>query len=132
MRQRPCLATAELRTMITALDSYGHEPHLSGFANVAIDCRAGDVKKSSHGTIPAEATPGKDKMKVARRSIRVDLTYQIARRLIAARQARQGANNAEAVDWQAYYDWRYRTLKAEFNANFSTEAIIGKDILDFG
>ena len=71
-------------------------------------------------------------MQVARRSLKVDLTYQIARRLIAARQARQGANNAEAVDWQTYYDWRYRSLKRQLNENFSVEAIIGKDILDFG
>ena len=71
-------------------------------------------------------------MQVAHTSLRVDLTYRIARRLIAARQARQGANNAEAVDWQTYYDWRYRSLKRQFNENFSIEAIIGKDILDFG
>ena len=64
-------------------------------------------------------------MHVAHTSLRVDLTYRIARRLIAARQARQGANNAEAVDWQTYNDWRYRSLKRQFNENFSIAAIIG-------
>ena len=81
---------------------------------------------------PFRRSAARGTMQVAHTSLRVDLTYRIARRLIAARQARQGANNAEAVDWQTYYDWRYRSLKRQFNENFSIEAIIGKDILDFG
>ena len=36
-------------------------------------------------------------MQVAHTSLRVDLTYRIARRLIAARQAHQGANNADRL-----------------------------------
>jgi SAM-dependent methyltransferase len=78
-------------------------------------------------------------MQVAHRPIRVNLAYQISRQLIAARQIRHRVNNVEAVNcnveavnWQSYYDWRYRDLKAHFNEYFSIEAIIGKDILDFG
>ena len=50
--------------------------------------------------------------------------------MAAARQARQAAadvphdaDSSAAVDWQAYYDWRYRALKAQFTDNFSIEAI---------
>jgi len=82
---------------------------------------------------------GKEHMQLAHRSFRVDLAYRIARRLVAARQAReaaadapQDADSSAAVDWQAYYEWRYRALKAQFTENFSIEAIVGKDILDFG
>ncbi len=65
-------------------------------------------------------------------SVKVALAYQIARRLVARRQAKHGVNNATAADWQAYGAWRDRQLTQEFDEQFGAETARGKEVLDFG
>ena len=71
-------------------------------------------------------------MQATGNSIKVLLAYQVARRLVARRQKRTGINNATAADWKTYFDWRYKSLKAQFTQNFGAGSVAGKDVLDFG
>src|SRR5687768_14148267 len=66
------------------------------------------------------------------REIRVNIAYQLARHLIAKRQAKLGGARAEARDWNAYGEWRHMALRAQLAETFGLETAIGKDILDFG
>ena len=66
------------------------------------------------------------------RHIRVNIAYQVARYLVARRQAKHGGPRAEARDWSAYGEWRHTELRAQLADNFGLETAIGKDVLDFG
>jgi SAM-dependent methyltransferase len=65
------------------------------------------------------------------RQIRVKLVFKLARALVARRQAKHGPI-AEAKDWKAYGDWRYRELRKQLEDHFGFEVARGKDALDFG
>lgn len=64
-------------------------------------------------------------------NIRVDLTYSLARRLVARRQARHGAI-AVAADWESYAEWREQELRNQLINGFGAESVKGKVALDFG
>jgi SAM-dependent methyltransferase len=71
--------------------------------------------------------------------LRVNLAYRLARHLVARRQARTGSHNPSAAwhpavtkDWRAYADWRYATLRRQFDRYFGADTVKGKDALDFG
>jgi SAM-dependent methyltransferase len=64
-------------------------------------------------------------------NIRTELTYRLARWLIARRQSRPHSDTEVASDWGAYGDWRALALRNQFDENFRGTAL-GKDALDFG
>jgi len=72
------------------------------------------------------------RLRDAEREVRINLAYQISRRLVAKRQAKSAGRGGKAQSWDAYGESRHEGLRTQLQSTFGLETAKGKVILDFG
>ena len=61
-----------------------------------------------------------------------EICYRLSRRRVLRRQLGEAGANPLSFERSAYQSWRLEELEGQYRAHFPTEALSGRDVLDFG
>lgn len=65
-------------------------------------------------------------------NLAAEICYRLSRRRVLSRQLGDAGANPRSFDRANYQTWRQSELRVQYEKNFSTTALEGKDVLDFG
>jgi len=65
-------------------------------------------------------------------SLATELCYRLSRQRVLSRQLGDAGANPQSFSRTDYQTWRQRELEGQYEQHFSSDALSGKDVLDFG
>lgn len=65
-------------------------------------------------------------------SLATEICYRLSRQRVLSRQLGDAGANPQSFSRSDYQTWRQRELEGQYDQHFASDALTGKDVLDFG